>query len=276
MHRSMASYVMSPADLITAVMMVVLITLIWVLAVPAVCELWVHMMDYGIHHLPFHGQLHITEHHITSFLRFRVPFPSMEPILPDAQVWRITGLVTLAIFVGTFFLPAQWIPVTYLLRGILFVQATALVYFALIPAEFPHTPDSYLEGLLASGLAHDLHHAPAVRPYIFYLSIQHAAKSIADIDDHGAPGPVFAPANSASGNHPAKDCPFYAGPIHRLRNAFGCPDHHRLLRLGHDLEFPCFRGPRRRPIVPSPENPALVRISAHFLRENPALHSERE
>ena len=153
MHRSMARYVISPADLITGVMMVILITLIWALAVPAVCELWVRMMDYGIHNLPFHGQLHITEHHIVSFLRFRVPFPSMEPILPDVQVWRATGFVTLAIFVGTFFLPSQWIPVTYLLRGILFVQVTALVYFALIPAEFPHTPDSYLEGLLASGLA---------------------------------------------------------------------------------------------------------------------------
>ena len=153
MHRAMASYVMSPADLITAVMMVILLTLVWALAVPAVCELWVHMMDYGMHNLPFHGQLHITEHHIVSFLKFRVPFPSMEPVLPNALVWRATGLVTLAIFVGTFFLPAQWIPVTYLLRGILFIQATALVYFALIPAEFPHTPDSYLEGLLASGLA---------------------------------------------------------------------------------------------------------------------------
>jgi len=153
MHRALARYVMSPADLITAVMMVVLITLVWTLAVPAVCELWVHMMDYGLHNLPFHGQLHITEHHIVSFLKFRVPYPSMEPILPSAQMWRITGLVTLAIFVGTFFLPPQWIPITYLLRGVLFIQATALVYFALIPAEFPHTPDSYLEGLLASGLA---------------------------------------------------------------------------------------------------------------------------
>ncbi len=153
MHRALAHYVMSPADLITAVFMVVLITLMWVLAVPAVCELWVNMMDYGIHHLPLHGQLHMTEHHITSFLRFRVPFPSMEPILPDAQVWRISGLTALAIFIGTFFLPTQWLPVTYLLRGILLVQATALVYFALIPAEFPHTPDSYLEGLMASGLA---------------------------------------------------------------------------------------------------------------------------
>ncbi len=153
MHRAMAHYVLSPADLVTAVLMVILISLVWVLLVPHVCELWVRIMDYGIHTLPFHAQLHISEHHITSFLRFRVPYPAMEPILPDALVWRVSGLVTLVIFVGTFFMPPQWIPVIYLLRGILFVQVTALVYFALIPAEFPHTPDSYLEGLLASGLA---------------------------------------------------------------------------------------------------------------------------
>ena len=89
MHRALARYVMSPADLITAVMMVILITLIWVLAVPAVCELWVYMVDYGTHNLPFHGPLHITTHHIVSFLKFRVPYPSVEPILPEAQVWRV-------------------------------------------------------------------------------------------------------------------------------------------------------------------------------------------
>jgi len=153
MHRALTRYVLSPADLVTAVLMVLLISLIWLLLVPHVCDLWVRIMDYGIHSLPFHAQLHISEHYVTSFFRFRIPFPSMEAVLPDAQIWRMTGLATLAIFIGTFFMPSQWIPVTYLLRGILFIQATALVYFALIPAEFPHTPDSYLEGLLASGLA---------------------------------------------------------------------------------------------------------------------------
>jgi hypothetical protein len=153
MHRSMARYVLSPADMVTAVLMVLLMSLIWLLLVPEVCNLWVRMMDFGIQSLPMHAQLHITEHHIASFLNFRVPFPSMDPVLPDAPTWRITAAITLAIFVATFFLPAMLIPVTYLLRGILFVQATALLYFAVIPAEFPHTPDSYLEGLLASGLA---------------------------------------------------------------------------------------------------------------------------
>jgi hypothetical protein len=41
----------------------------------------------------------------------------------------------------------------YLLRGILVVPGTALVYFALLPARFPHTPDSYMEGLVTAGIA---------------------------------------------------------------------------------------------------------------------------
>jgi hypothetical protein len=41
-------------------------------------------------------------------------------------------------------LPSHLVPVIYLLRGVLLIQATALVYFGLIPAEFPHTPSGYL------------------------------------------------------------------------------------------------------------------------------------
>jgi hypothetical protein len=51
------------------------------------------------------------------------------------------------------FLPSKLIPVVYLLRGILLVPATALLYFALLPARFPHTPDSYMEGLVTAGIA---------------------------------------------------------------------------------------------------------------------------
>ena len=38
---------------------------------------------------------------------------------------------TLALFAASFLLPSRLIPVIYLLRGILLVPATALVYFAL-------------------------------------------------------------------------------------------------------------------------------------------------
>ena len=33
------------------------------------------------------------------------------------------------------------------------VPATALAYFAILPARFPHTPDSYMQGLVTAGIA---------------------------------------------------------------------------------------------------------------------------
>jgi hypothetical protein len=153
MHRALAHYVLRPSDMLAAVVMVVLCSLLWLLLVPHVCEFWVRIMDFGIHSLPINAQLHISQHHVTSFFHFRIPFPTMDPVLPDAQIWRITAGVTLALFIGTFFMPPEMIPLVYLGRGILFIQGTALLYFAIMPAEFPHTPDGYLEGLFAAGLA---------------------------------------------------------------------------------------------------------------------------
>jgi hypothetical protein len=54
---------------------------------------------------------------------------------------------------ATFFSPGNWLPIIYLGRTILIVHGSALVYFALLPASFPHTPDSYLLGLITASLS---------------------------------------------------------------------------------------------------------------------------
>jgi hypothetical protein len=152
MHRALAFYVLSRADLVTVFLLVLLLSFIWMLALPQVCLLWIRMMNYGIHALSLNADLHVTHYRLSSYFQIYIPFPSMDPILPEVQTWRIATGVTVALFAATFFMPNKWVPVTYLLRGILFVQASAQVYFALMPAEFPHTPTSYLEGLFVSGL----------------------------------------------------------------------------------------------------------------------------
>ena len=85
--------------------------------------------------------------------RFDIPYLRMEPVLPSAQAWWFTLAATLALFAASFLLSGKMIPVMYLLRGILLVPATALAYFALLPARFPHTPDSYMQGLVTAGIA---------------------------------------------------------------------------------------------------------------------------
>jgi hypothetical protein len=76
----------------------------------------------------------------------------MEPVLPSALIWWLTCVVTLSLFAGSFLLSGKFIPIKYLLRAILLVPATALLYFVFLPARFPHTPDSYMEGLVTAGI----------------------------------------------------------------------------------------------------------------------------
>jgi hypothetical protein len=102
--------------------------------------------------LRLRAEIGLAEPHLTGFIRF-VPYLRMEPVLPSAEAWWLTFAATLALFAASFLLPGRLIPIIYLLRGILLVPATALLYFDLLPARFPHTPDSYMQGLVTAGIA---------------------------------------------------------------------------------------------------------------------------
>ena len=153
MHRALAHFRLGPMNLVIAVSLFVFFTSIWLVLLPKVCQFWDHVLTYGIRVLPLHAGLGLAEHHLTPFLRFDIPFPRVEPMLPSSQTWGLVGAAVLALFAVTFVLPSNLIPIKYLLRGMLLVAVTALLYFALAPARFPHTPDSYMEGLVTAGIA---------------------------------------------------------------------------------------------------------------------------
>ena len=100
----------------------------------------------------FGAEVGMSEHHWTSFLSFDIPYLRMEPVLPSAQVWWLSCAVTTLIFVATFFISKRLIPVIYLLRAGPAGTSDCVVVFCIIPARFPHTPDSYLAGFVTSGI----------------------------------------------------------------------------------------------------------------------------
>jgi hypothetical protein len=153
MHRALAHFRLGPMNLVVAIFLFVFFTSIWLVFLPNVCQFWDHVLLYGIRVLPLRAGIGLAEHHVTPFLRFDIPYPRMEPVLPSAQAWWLTCGATVALFLATFLLPTKLTPVVYLLRGMLLVPATALLYFALLPARFPHTPESYMEGLVTAGIA---------------------------------------------------------------------------------------------------------------------------
>jgi len=153
MHRALTHFRLGPMNLVTAIFLFVFFTSIWLAFLPKLCHLWNRVLTFGIRVLPLRASLGLAEHHLTSFLRFDIPYLRMEPVLPSAEAWWLTLAATLALFAVSFFLSGKFIPLMYLLRGVLVVPVTALAYFALLPARFPHTPDSYMQGLVTAGIA---------------------------------------------------------------------------------------------------------------------------
>jgi hypothetical protein len=153
MHRALAHFRLGPMNLITAIFLFLFFLSVWLLLLPRVCRFWNRVLTFGIRVLPVRAEIGLAEHHLTRFIGFDIPYLRMEPVPPSAEVWWLTLAVTLALFAATFVLPSRLIPIIYLLRGILLVPATALLFFALLPARFPHTPDSYMQGLVTAGIA---------------------------------------------------------------------------------------------------------------------------
>jgi hypothetical protein len=153
MHRALAHFRLNPMSLVTAIFLCVLFTSIWLVLLPRICYFWNRVLAVGIRVLPLHAELGLARHHLTPFISFDIPYLRMEPVLPSPQTWWIMLIATLALLVVSFLLPSRLIPVMYLLRGILLVPATALAYFAILPARFPHTPASYMQGLVTAGIA---------------------------------------------------------------------------------------------------------------------------
>ena len=153
MHRALAQFRLSPMNLVTAISLFVLFAFIWLALLPKICRFWTRVLALGIRILPLRAELGLAHHHLTPLIAFDIPYLRMEPVLPSAAAWWLTCAVTVALFVASFLLSDKLIPVTYLLRGILLVPATALLYFVFLPAHFPHTPDSYMEGLVTAGIA---------------------------------------------------------------------------------------------------------------------------
>jgi hypothetical protein len=153
MHRALAHFRLGPVNLVIAIFLFVFFTSIWLAFLPKVCRFWAQVLAWGIRLLPLRAELGLAEHHLTPLLRFDIPFLRMEPVLPSSQVWWLIVAATLALFAATFLLPSKLIPIMYLMRGMLLVTVTGLLYFALLPARFPHTPDSYMEGLVTAEVA---------------------------------------------------------------------------------------------------------------------------
>jgi hypothetical protein len=152
MHRALAKFVLEPLDLVMSVSLVLLFSLLWLAWLPRVCKMWRYIFAVGARALALPMGIGLSAQRFTVYVPFVIPYPRVEDVSPDARTWWLTALAVLLGLVATVFFPKRFMPGAYVLRAVLFVQATALGYFLWLPGRFPHTPDSYLQGFVGYGL----------------------------------------------------------------------------------------------------------------------------
>lgn len=152
MHRALVHFHLGPMNLVVASVLFVFFSAVWLAILPYVCDIWRLFFSFGLGLLHLDVRLELV-HWQGGFLKLGVPCLRVTPVLPGFQTWMWNCLITAAGFAVTYWLPKHLVPMIYLARGILLIHASACIYFVVWPTQFPHSPDSYMEGLMFSSIA---------------------------------------------------------------------------------------------------------------------------
>ncbi|HKW18997.1 MAG TPA: hypothetical protein VJO35_15930 [Terriglobales bacterium] len=148
MHRAFAHLPVDARRVAHALILVVLGTGSWVLALPSVGKLWGRIFAFWGLQLKFRSEVILVPQGWGSHIHFALPCFGLAAGSASGTSWWATAVLTLVLFVGSFFLSKEALPWTYLVRSLCLLQATALVYFATASARFPHDLPGYTVSML--------------------------------------------------------------------------------------------------------------------------------
>ncbi|HEX8552242.1 MAG TPA: hypothetical protein VF681_11895 [Abditibacteriaceae bacterium] len=151
-HRSMRTVEMPRGEIIISIGLAITATGLWLLAMPWVLRFWAAIFGFGRVLLDIPEPVRIEPYRLGWF-KFDLPSISLPSAPPDVTMWWITLIVSVVLFILSFPLGRRSIPWTYMLRAILFVQFTALAFFAWAPVKFVYGLQDYMANLLMASLA---------------------------------------------------------------------------------------------------------------------------
>ena len=122
----------------------------WLLALPFAGEFWFRIFRFWHHVLGLEGSVARAVQHWGP-LEFSLPTVLVSAGPPDVYSWWITAAVTFLVLWISFGIPEEHLPLVYLLRFLVIVQSTALLYFAFAAEKFPHDLPSYTVSMLYFG-----------------------------------------------------------------------------------------------------------------------------
>lgn len=151
--------------------------LLWSLALPGVTRFWAYILRFWAPRLGFDAALAAVEYDFL-WVRFDLPYLSAKDTFPSVNGLVLTALLLALALLLSIKMPAQLLPLTYLIRAAILVQATGVIYFFLKPDGFPHNATDYGVSLLKGSLAL-LTLVPVILALTYYILNFDAKRKIA-------------------------------------------------------------------------------------------------
>jgi len=153
LHRAMLSGRLTPALVLSAVIIPFLLAVLVLLALRPVGDLWVAALStlQGVLGLPGDVAVHTVP--LGRVFSFSIPYLTTAASLPSVREYVTIGAVCAVVMIASWVLPQRFLPVAYYLRFGTLVQLTAFLYFAIRPDFFPYELPAYLESLFEIGAA---------------------------------------------------------------------------------------------------------------------------
>jgi hypothetical protein len=167
-HRAFLRVRPTMADGAVSAVLVIGLSLAWVRLLPLVGEFWGWIFRVWIRWLGLHADVMMVPQGWAPRIHFSLPFLSLSAGGINTVVWTVTAAATLGIFLSTQLASEEHIGWLYIVRAIVFIQGSALLYFAVAAARFPHDVPTYTTGMLAFGVIL-IGLVPAVLGLTFYM-----------------------------------------------------------------------------------------------------------
>jgi hypothetical protein len=147
-HRAFVRLHLGPRRIAESVALALLGTGCWIVALPAVGCFWGRILAFWGKHLGLKSDVILVPQGWGSHIHFALPCFGLAAGPVSGITFWITAIVTALVFICTFLMTEEALPWAYLLRSFCLLQATALVYFAVASARFPHDLPGYTVSML--------------------------------------------------------------------------------------------------------------------------------
>ncbi len=150
-HRALLTSPWNPRKLVASAGLAVALFAGWIAAMGWVSTFWKQVLSFWSEAFGMRSYVSVIHYTIGGLFPLSAPYLHIPSSAPESGGLFASAVATAVVLVATFFLPRRYMPLTYLLRLVVFFHACALVFFTFAPLSFPYGASGYIHALLMAG-----------------------------------------------------------------------------------------------------------------------------